>query len=241
MSSDTLIVGCSFVENLIYQPESPPKTINLNHFTIRGKSGSGNQAIAARVAWEVSNYSYKRVIVLWSGINRLDFPVGRALHDTFSKISDHEWYYPYYTELGDMIWYHSGGFLLSGCNDQCPVPVKDFFQNQYRGSTPRYLSDMTMMSVLTTQGLLESLQIPYKMSFIYDINYGYTESWIEPGCGPVVADSPLYAKINWDKFTKHTLFEWARERNLLCADNFHPSFEGMRAWFLEELAIDICS
>lgn len=215
--------------------------MNPNHFAIRGKSGSGNQAIAARVAWEVSQHNYKRVIVLWSGINRLDFPVGRALHDTFPKVSDHEWYYPYYTELGDMVWYHSGGFLLSGCSNQCPTQLRDFFQNQYRGFTPRYLSDMSMLSVLQTQCLLENLNIQYNMSFIYDIDHGYTESWIEPGCGQVVTDSPLYTKINWDKFAKHPPFEWARERNLLWPDNFHPSFEGMWAWFREELAIDICS
>ena len=241
MPSDTLIVGCSFVENLIYEPAPPLNPINSNHFTICGKSGSGNQAIAARVAWEISNHKYNRVIILWSGINRLDFPVGRELHNTFPKISHNEWHYPYFTEMGDMIWYHSGGFLLSGCDDQCPAPVQNFFQNQYRGSTPRYLSDMTMMSVLNTQCLLENLNIQYDMSFIYDIHHGYTESWIEPGCGKVVSDSPLYAKINWGKFSKQPPFEWARTRDMLWADNFHPSFEGMQAWFLEEMAIDICS
>jgi len=231
MPADTLVVGCSFVENLIYESADPKLKINPNHFTIRGKSGSGNQAIAARVAWEIANHPYKQVIVLWSGINRLDFPIGKSLHDTFPKTSEGFPVYPYHTDLDDVIWYHSGGFLLSGCDNQCPVQIRDFFQNQYRSSTPRYLSDMTLLSVWQTQRLLQAHGIPNKMSFIYDIHHGYTGSFIEPGCGRVDVTSPYYGKIDWDLFQKNTPFEWARERDLLWPDNFHPTFEGMWAWF----------
>jgi hypothetical protein len=241
MPADSLIVGCSFVENLNYRPEKSLTPINPNHFAVRGKSGSGNQAIAARVAWEISNHPYKQVIVLWSGINRLDFPIGKPLHDTFPKTSEGRPVYGYHTDLGDVVWYHSGGFALSGCSDQCPKQIRDFFQNQYKSCTPRYLTDMTMLSVWQTQRLLESKGIPYKMGFIYDIHHPYVEHYLEPGLGMVDTTSSYYDQIDWSVFQPSTPYEWARDRNQLLADNFHPTFNGMWAWFKEEMAIDICA
>jgi len=235
----TLIVGCSFVHDLTHQSDG---IINRDHYHIKGSSGAGNQSIAARVVHECSLQPFEEVVVLWSGVNRLDFPIGFDLHDALPKDRDGYPVYPYWLRNDQAVWYHSGGYRLSGTSDPCPKFFKEFFENQYRSANPRYLSEMTLLSIVQTQSFLTAKNIPYKMSFIYDVDHGYTETHIEPGCGKLDRQSSLNSMVDWSKFTAQTPpFEYARNRQGLEPDNFHPRLDAMLDWFKTQLAIDLTS
>jgi hypothetical protein len=211
----TLIVGCSFVQNLQVDKDS-------NQYRVVGTSGSGNQAIAARVLHECSQERFARVIVIWSGINRLDVAWPFDVHDTFAKDASGYPAYAYYTPLRPVIWYHSGGFYLSGTSEECPAPVRTHFKQQYLGATPRYLADLSLGAIISTQGFLTQQQILYDMTWIYDIDRPYTDESIEPGCGQLDRSSPLNALVDWSKFiTNQPIFEHCRECGQL-EDGFHP-------------------
>lgn len=229
----TLIVGCSYVENLTWQ-----KLVDEGKFTLRGTSGSGNQSIAARVVYECSKANYNNVIVLWSGINRLDFPVGRELHYTMPRRRGGEFVYQYFTEMDDVIWYHSGGYRLSGTSDEAPKFLREWLHHQYLSATPNYLSTLTLLSIIQTQSFLESKNIPYKMGFIYDVDYNYLDSKIEPGCGQLDRTSPLNELVHWNRFIKPEPFEYTRDHGEYF-DTFHPTFDTMSKWFLDHVGIDI--
>ena len=81
----TLIVGCSFVARLTYRLSDDDYHVNAQKYTILSSPGSGNQALAARTIYELSQNKYDQVVVLWSGINRLDFPVSAELNKTYPK------------------------------------------------------------------------------------------------------------------------------------------------------------
>jgi len=236
----TLVVGCSFIEKL--DNKNPHDRVNrvTDNFVIRAKSGSGNQCMAARVIHECSQQQFDHVVVIWSGVNRLDFPIGQPLHRLQPKNSDGEFKFEYFTDLGDVVYYHSGGWRLSGTSDACPKFFRDFFDNQYRSATSRYLTDLTLQSVIQTQHFLESNHIPYHMSFIYDIDADYSKDKWEPGCGQLDRSSPLNSLVNWNNCpTTSTLFEYAKTTNQLSSDEFHPTFDCMVEWFNQELGIDL--
>jgi hypothetical protein len=237
----TLIVGCSFVQNL----NNPSFLINRNKWLTAGSSGSGNQAISARVMHECSQHKYKEVIVLWSGINRLDFPVAKSLHDVMPKDSNGYPVYCYYSVMGEVVWYHSGGFMLSGTSPGSPGWFQDWCRTQYKGSSSQYLTNLSMMSIIHTQSFLQTQNIPYKMSFIYNIDYDYernfnrNDTYIEPGCGKIDRSSKLVKLVNWAPFTKHQPpYEYAKSLHQL-EDGFHPQCSAMLDWFNRAFNIDL--
>ena len=213
--SRILIVGCSFVQNLQVDK-------NSDRYRVVGTSGSGNQAIAARVLHECSQERFAKVIVVWTAINRLDMPIPFDVHDTFAKDSTGYPSYAYYTPLRPVVWYHSGGFYLSGTSEECPPPVRAWFKQQYLGATPRYLADLTLGAIISTQGFLHQQGIPYDMTWIYDVDQPYSDESIEPGCGKLDRTSPLHDLVDWTKFSPHqTIYEHCRDQGQL-EDGFHP-------------------
>lgn len=237
----TLIVGCSFVENIALKHPQPHQRINTDKFLLLGTSGAGNQSIAARIIDQCSQEKFDRVIAIWSGINRLDFPIGRSLHEVQPVDKTGYPAYPYWTRTGETVWYHSGGFCLSGTSDQCPKFMRDFFYNQYLGSSARYLTDLTALAVLSAQNFLTAQHVPYDMSFIYDIDKRYIDDKIEPGCGKIDRSSPWARMIDWQKFTKMTPpYEYALAQGRL-EDGFHPVFDCMIQWIQQAFDIDLKS
>jgi len=239
----TLIVGCSFVKNL----NNPEYSVNLDRWTLAGSSGSGNQAIAARVLHECAQKNYREVIVIWSGINRLDFPVGLSWHRAMPLDSEGYPKYSYYSVMGDVVWYHSGGYMLSGCSSDSPDWFRNWCKTQYKSSSPRYLTDLSLQCIIQTQSFLKSQSIPYKMSFIYDIDFDYERHftdghrgcYIEPGCGKMDKSSDLVNLVNWSNFTSHCPpYEYAKSIDQL-EDGFHPTGPAMIDWFNRALNIDL--
>ena len=239
----TLIVGCSFCSTL---GEQRPEQWQLHpDVTVASTSGTGNQAIAARVLYECSQNTYNRVIVIWTGINRLDLIVPRTLHETYPGAQEGSPGYSYYTPLKSEVWYHSGGFGAGWYwDDRCPTDIKQYFKTQYLTATPQYMSDITLSSIANTQNLLTVSNINYDMSFIYDIHRDYRTDKsrrLENVLGRLVSDSPYYDLVNWNKIkTKNTAYEWATQNpSRLESDTFHPTRNAMREWIDLTFGLDI--
>jgi hypothetical protein len=159
-----LIVGCSFCSTL---NEQKPGQWQLHpDCKVVATSGTGNQAIAARIFYECSLKQYKQVLVFWSGINRLDTVIARALHDTYPGAAAGSPAYSFCTPLLDTVWYHSGGKAGSWTWDNtCPNEIKQIFKTQYLGETTKYLSQLSLQSIVLVQSFLNSRNIDYKNDF----------------------------------------------------------------------------
>jgi hypothetical protein len=222
-----LVVGCSFFSTL--ECDNP-------NIRIIGIPGAGNRLIAEIVIHELANNSYDKVYVVWSGINRLDIPIGIDLHTTISNDD-----YLFLHRLNHTVWYMSGGIDAAGSSPACPSEIQKLFRTQYIGATPQYLTNLTLSSIISAQSLLTAKQIPYRMSFIYDVNNQiYDNSWLSNVLGAIDWSEPLHKLIDWYKIqTDNTPYEWCKSRNLLTEDNFHPSVDGMTEWLLENFELDI--
>lgn len=236
----TLLVGCSFLARLTYRLSDSDLHVNAKKYNVLASPGSGNQSIAANTIYEVSQNHYNRVMVLWSGINRLDFPVSAELNKTYPENKEGAWISR--CSVGSMVWFHSGGMLGSGPGElsATPEPLKRFFQTQYLGTTSgsKYLTELTLLSILSTQAVLEKNKIPYQMGFIYDTQKSIPIETEEHSHGVMYKDTPLYNAVDWKKFTRFEApYEWAKKNNTLESDNYHPTRNAMIEWL--KLAADI--
>lgn len=235
----TLIVGCSFCSTL---SEQRPEQWQLDpDIVVRATSGTGNQAMSARVAFECSRHNYDRVIVIWSGINRLDTVITRDLHETYPGAKQSRPEYSFCTPLEQSVWYHSGGQAGSWTWKDCPSEINQVFKTQYLGATPRYLTDISLCGIFYTQCFLEKLNINYQMSFIYNPFLDYSNTKHEHYFGTVDRHSAYHNLVDWTKINiSNTAFEWAdQDRTRLENDQLHPTRNAMREWIDLTFGIDI--
>lgn len=233
----TLIAGCSFLATL---PCEDDVTWNLDHdrYQIAATAGSGNQALSSRIMFECATQSFKEVIVIWTGINRLDVTIPSSVHETMPKTGENEYNYSFNTKLKNrqwynLAWYHSGGRIGSWIwDDSCPVFLKNWFKIQYLCGNSSYLNDLSLISIINTQCFLESQKIPYRMAFSYDITKpdGYRH---DHAFGKIDERSPYYPLIKWNRIIiDQPLFEWGQsDSTRLDPDQFHPTREAVREWF----------
>lgn len=231
----TLISGCSFVEHMLYDRENC--NIDGQKFTLAGKSGAGNTAIAANTLFHLTSGQYSDVIVIWSGIRRMDYPVSALYHQSLSRAQDDTWHW--WSHISNTVWYHSGGQAGTWVDQKnCPRPVKQSFQAQYTEPSLEYFTDLTCLAVSSVQNFCRCRQIPYKMAFIYDTAAATTKN--EHGHGQISSASAYYSLVDWDSIEMATnAYQWCLERNLLSGDEYHPTATGMALYIKSILGIDI--
>lgn len=235
----TLIVGCSFCSTL---GEQKPNQWQLHpDVVVRATSGTGNQAMAARVAFECARSKFDRVIVLWSGINRLDTVIHRDLFETYPGAGESTPDYSFATPLERTVWYHSGGQAGSWTWKNCPTEIHQIFKTQYLGADSKYLTDISLCNIFYTQSFLEKLNIEYQMSFIYNPLADYSNTSHEHYFGTINQSSAYYNLVDWSKIDiSNTAFEWANQNTArLENDQFHPTRNAMREWIDLTFGIDI--
>jgi hypothetical protein len=222
-----LVVGCSFLYRL---------NVDNTKIKVIGIPGAGNTLLAEVVLSELSTKKYDRVFVIWTGINRIDLPIGRALADTFDQQYLHKVF------IGNTVWYASGGINMSGQGYKCPKIPSSMFDSFYKSSDQRYLTDQGLGGVLKVQSYLQANQIEHQMAFIYDIhNDEYDINWLCNVLGKVDTQSHVYQLIDWDNIqTTNTPYEWAQKCRQL-SDEFHPTDSAMIEWIREYFQLDIAN
>ena len=226
-----LVVGCSFVGLL--NPKQLAKHNPGHLFDVCGMSAAGNQSIAAQTLYKLSTQKYDHVIVLWSGINRIDVPLGNMVHNTMNYPTNQ----PCYVKVGNHFWYHSGGFGCGGIYPPTPDFIIKYFHAQYREPDSLYLTDISLQLVWSVNNVIKSLGIPFYSSFIYDIHEDYTDSVdkmfghsLDYTLGKANRDSTFLPMLADSLTITNTPYECARDSNNLDTDEFHPTRDFMLNW-----------
>lgn len=231
--SRTLIVGCSFVSRLTYRLRDTDLHINAQTYHILDNSGAGNSALAACVLKAISEHRYDQVVVLWSGVNRLDQPLSSPLGVSNQSMV---------SQTGPVYWHHSGGKLGSGVEVDAPSLLANIYHSQYlyAEENTQYLSELTLLNIVAVQGALVKQGIPYKMAFIYNAYKPNLKDPNEHTLGKLDRSSSLFRLIDWYAFTQYQPpYEWAKQHNKLESDNFHPTRNAMIEWFNLAFEIDL--
>lgn len=220
---NVLIAGCSIVESLGAQC-----TTSDTFFQFLGQPGAGNTLIAQNILHEMSKNTYDQVIVLWSGIKRIDIAVGPKLanlvngYDRWSKT------------INDTTWISSGG-EIGTWKHYLPNEIKQIFKSYYIGATQRYHSDNTFSNIIMIQSYLKSKKIPSRMSFIYDTSLvpsTFLDMRADHVFGQLDNNSHLYDLIDWTQFyiKDKPVYNWARDQKYLEVDRLHPTPDAVKKW-----------
>jgi hypothetical protein len=227
------VIGCSFVGLL-----NKLRLLRLYpgaKFHVDASAGSGNRAIAATVLNHLAQVKPDAIVILWSGINRIDVPMPANWHNAYgAKPSEAS-----FRKIQDQYWYHSGGFGCGGLYPPTPKILIDYFKSQHLGETPEYFTDLSLLDIIGTLATLKIQNIPYYSNFIYDVHADYSNyadimfnSPLEHTLGKISPKSQYYNLMPWDHLDmQNTPFEWAKNQNLLDTDQFHPTPDAMHAWF----------
>lgn len=236
-----LISGCSFTQWPNY-PGGPnvcwPRHLSeLNpefEITNVAEAAAGNQYICDSIIRAVlaNPDSYDRVIVMWSGVSRLDYltsledPAWNALFDS----------YGFFRRLPDINlgWIFSGGQM--GTWFKHPVAHKMFYE-MYKVSNPVSLATINLMEIVKLQNFLDAKGIPYLFSSY--VNYWTTGDNISPngdfGIMGYPALKPMIDEFDFSKWAfadnnKKCIYDIAKESNDFMEDGFHPNDATHLVW-----------
>jgi len=234
-----LISGCSFTQwpeypggpNICwpryFQEQNPQYTVK----TV-AEAAAGNQYIADSVIRNVSEDRPDHVMVMWSGVSRLDYltsledPAWDALFDS----------YGFYRRLpGNRLGYiFSGGRM--GTWFKNPVAHK-MFNEMYKVSSDTSLGYINLMEIVKTQSYLQAQGIPYH--FMSYVNYWNDQLEVSRnGDFGVMGNKdlePIVNSIDFDRWIfsdqeKNGLYELAKHNNDFQADGFHPGNATQAQW-----------
>tara|TARA_B100001564_G_scaffold321427_1_gene300030 strand:- start:121 stop:870 length:750 start_codon:yes stop_codon:yes gene_type:complete len=193
----------------------------------KGKGAAGNSYIANKIYETVDDSDNSVVIVMWSGIDRIDMAVSKMEFDYFDKntIKDN--------------WLHSGGkFPFDNSKSKDGYWLN--YYKTYHTEEDSYLQ--TLQHIIGAQEFLSNRKIPYLFLTYKDI---FTDRYRK-----YKRAKNLENQVNWDKFHFPDLwcggefggeYEWVRDNNLTWKeDNEHPSSESHRKFAEYLYNLDEC-
>lgn len=238
---NTLISGCSFTHWPEY-PDGPnicwPKYFaRLNpkkNIVNLAEPAAGNQYICDSVIREILQNPgvYDEVIVMWSGVSRLDY---------LTDVTDPAWNqlfdsYGFYRRLQDqkLGYIFSGGQM--GTWYQNPVAHKMFYE-MYKVSSNLSLATINLHEIVKLQNFLNSKKINYR--FMSYVNYWNDRPHVSPngdfGISGIEELEFLIDEIEFDKWiflnqNKDGIYELAQQLNDFMEDKFHPGIRTHQSW-----------
>jgi hypothetical protein len=215
-----LTSGCSFTGQQQYRTGWPVWLEPYGSVTNLGMPGAGNRYIAESVMIELMRNKYDCVLVMWSGLQRLDLVVDSVAAKSLPA--------------GDLcpldnVHYWPTGDLLG------PKKFAEFFKlgnEQTRGYS-------SLMEMIKLQSFLESKHIPYY--FMSYVNYWNSEHQLKNrnfGVYKYQLLSELAEQIDFDRWifaeNNNCLHEISLSMpNGLADDNFHPSADALDTWMTQ--------
>jgi hypothetical protein len=199
-----------------------------------GEPAAGNQYIADSIIRSVIEQRPDHVLVMWSGVSRLDFLT--SLEDSaWEKMYDSYGFYRRVDQCpNDLGYIFSGGRVGTWFDN--PV-ARQMFTQMYKVSNPLSLGNINLMEMVKTQNFLQNKGIPYH--FMSYVNYWTSDEHVSRngdfGVMALPQLRPLINELDFSRwiFTndqKDGIFEMARDANDFQSDGFHPGNNTSRFW-----------
>lgn len=236
-----LISGCSFTQ----WPEHPggpnicwPKFLADLHPNWQIKNlaepAAGNQYIADSVVRSVIKNRPDHVLVMWSGMSRLDYLTSLEDPD-WERLFDSYGFYRRVEDCPNKLGYiFSGGQL--GTWYKNPVAHKMFYE-MYKVSSTLSLASINLMEIVKLQNFLENKGISYH--FMSYVNYWNKQEHVSPnGDFGVMAFHELNDIISEINFRRwifvdqacNGIYELAQQKKDFQPDGFHPGISIYKQW-----------
>jgi len=184
-------------------------------------SGAGNAYIHESTVAELGQRSYDLILIMWTDFDRVDQKIARpadfpSLHYTSwgqSKKSSPEFEAEFVldTEFIQQNWVFSGDYYLSGSNHSDDNVNRLFGHTRF--TSPDVLMEQSLTRIISLQGVLKSMDIPYRFIFYkHPVGlYRFANLYKLIDQKNVIADPHLFSLAHrnnwWNKSTNHPTAE----------------------------------
>lgn len=233
MIKNLVVSGCSFTQTpvghknwSVYLRDLIPGVDYVNH----ARSGGGNNYITdSMIKYLLEQRPNPRetlVMIMWTGVSRVDFNVSQEYYDLLTDWNN--------KETTD----HCRYVCSSGIGRAWPALPRSLFEEIYKAMDNRALASNTLLQIVSLKNFLENHGYVYK--FMSYVNYWQdSPDWYSPNLDFSIAhyagDNPLLQDLGdqwiWVNKQKDCLYEFAKSRDMLLDDGFHPTQEAQEMFF----------
>lgn len=233
MIRNLVVSGCSFTKTL-YENEwalTLVRQFNINHHVNLAESGAGNFYIADSLQQylQTSDIDPREtlVLIMWSGPSRIDLTVSDEYYRMVQT--------PYKASVAGKNYIFSGGELGTWQTDSLVRPV---FENVYKTKNFTTLAQDTITNIIQTREFLK--HNGYSFFFMSYVNYWQpTADYVSDMDLSIGYHIPELASVSdttdwiWINENKDCFYEYAKTRQLIGADGFHPDEQAHRDFACE--------
>jgi len=200
------------------------------HFDI-SYPGAGNRYIADSIIHFTTQKHYDLVLIMWSGLTRLDTPV-----------SDTSYFKDYFNVSLPNMTPAGTRYVMSGgeYGNYLDHPLaKMMYSNIYKFTSYSDLALMSLTEMIKLQNHLKTRGIPYY--FMSYINYwNRPADWVSKNCDRGLNNygqlKPVIDQLDFDQWiflndNKDGIFELAEQHNSFMDDRYHPADDIHKMWF----------
>ena len=241
---ELLISGCSFtfwpqepgsIENICW-PSHLAKLRPQDSITNLAEPGAGNLYISNSIVDEISKHPkrYDMVLIMWSGVSRLDFLTDLTNPGWEDLFVDYNFYRRVPNATNKLGYIFSGGNMGVWYQN---ATGRRIFNELYKVSGNISLAYSNLIEIVKCQEFLKSRNMPYR--FMSYVNYWTTEGYMSPNGDFGVLAFPelkaLIAQIDFSRWIfsddkRNGIYEMAKSAEDYHGDRFHPGAETNRRW-----------
>jgi hypothetical protein len=221
----TLINGCSFSRGPISWPYAI-SSIDPTQLTNLALAGAGNTYIYESTVSELARQSYDTVLIMWSGVNRVDLQVSNPDHFSNSAYTSqyqykkNDWDGKIVFPINDQDYVQKN--WIFGCghiNQEKFLVDTKVFDSIYRYMGFDQFLQSFMIKLISLQSVLKQTDTPYLFTFL-------DKSYEKFNCFP-----DLNKMIDYDNlFIEQNLREISKEQNSFDSDGIHPGVVANQIW-----------
>ena len=239
-----LVSGCSFThwpaepgsdKNICWPAYLQKSRADLEIHN-RAEPAAGNQYIANSVVSALCDRPayYDMVLVMWSGVSRIDF-LTDVSHAEWNTLFDDYGFYRRVESCPSTLGYiFSGGQMGPWYQN---YSARSVFSPLYKVSSNLSLAHANLIEIIKCQEFLKARNVPYR--FMSYVNYWTTEGYMSPNGDFGVLAFPelkaLIAQIDFCQWIfsddkRNGIYEMAKSAEDYHGDRFHPGAETNRRW-----------
>jgi|688.fasta_scaffold32544_6 hypothetical protein len=222
MIKNLLVNGCSFSRG----PGSWPYHLKYQNIVNLAQAGAGNTYISETTIAELSQRNYDFVIVMWTGIHRVDFKVSNIdlfSDSTYTSQYQHQkndWPEKIIEPINDQDYVEKN--WVFGCghvNNEFALKQSKLFESVYKHVGYLQFIDGFLIKMISLQNTLKQMQIPYLFTFYNDYE------------NDLKINLNLYSLLDQNQiYNKENINNIAKTNNWLDTDLVHPGHIAHKTW-----------
>jgi hypothetical protein len=222
MIKNVLVNGCSFSRGPGSWPYHLKKKMDFNLVNL-AQAAAGNFYIHNTTISEIVQRSYDLVIIMWSGLERIDVQVEdislfkQTVYTSYSQSKLNDWPEKIVYPINDQD-YVEKNWVFGGANQDKYLHSIKFADTQYRYVGLDQNIQQSLIHMISLQSILKQMNIPYLFTFY--------RNYI-----PSLEEHFLFRQLDTSNiYTDQNIHDIANKHNSFQQDGQHPGTTAHKMW-----------